>query len=82
MALALKTREAYMAHRWVPYTINWRIIIKTTNTPATRTHMGVASYAMSPRKEAREIEETSVHKVGMREEREKKTYESYTSRER
>ena len=44
-----------------------------------RTLIGLASNAISPRKEVSEMEETSVQKVGTREEREKKTCESYTS---
>ena len=43
--------------------------------------MGLAPYATNPRNAMSEIEETSVQKVGMREDREKKTYEPYTSRE-
>ena len=44
--------------------------------------MGLAPYATSPRNDVSEMEETSVQKVGTREDREKKTYEPYTSRER
>ena len=44
--------------------------------------MGLASYAMSPKKDMSEMEEITVQKVGMREDSEKKTYEPYTSRER
>jgi hypothetical protein len=44
--------------------------------------MGLAPYAISPRKDRSEIEEISVQKVGIREDKEKKTYEPYTSRER
>jgi len=65
-----------------PRTINWRLITSTTNTPITRTPMGHASNAMSPMKDMSENEERSMQKVGMRDDREKKTYEPYTSRER
>jgi len=44
--------------------------------------MGHALYAMSTRKAMNEREDTSMQKVGMREDNEKKTWESYTSRER
>ena len=44
--------------------------------------MGHASNATSPRKNMSESEERSMQKVGMRDDREKKTYEPYTSRER
>ena len=44
--------------------------------------MGHASYATSPKKAIREIVDNDMQKVGMREANEKKTYESYTSRER
>jgi hypothetical protein len=44
--------------------------------------MGHASYATSPRKATREMEDNNMQKVGMREDKEKKTYEPYTSRER
>jgi hypothetical protein len=46
-----------------------------------RTLTGLASNAISPRKDVSEMEETSVQKVGTRDYREKNTYESYTSRE-
>jgi hypothetical protein len=69
-------------NRCIPYTINWRSIIRTTSTPITRTPMGHASYAMSPRKAMSEKVDNSMQKVGMREDKEKKTYEPYTSRER
>ena len=44
--------------------------------------MGHTSYATSTRKAMREIVDNNMQKVGMREDREKKKYESYTSRER
>lgn len=44
--------------------------------------MGLAPYAMSPKNDMSEMEETSVQKVGTREDTEKKTYDPYTSRER
>jgi hypothetical protein len=69
-------------NRCIPYTINWRSIIRTTNTPITRTPNGHASYATSPRKAMREMEDNIMQKVGMREDKEKKANESYTSRER
>jgi hypothetical protein len=65
-----------------PYTMNWRIITRTTNTPITRTPTGHASNAMSPRKDMSEREEISMQKVGMRDDKEKKVYEPYMSRER
>ena len=65
-----------------PYTINWKVITRTTNTPIKRTPTGHASNAMSPRKDMSEREEISMQKVGMRDDKEKKVYEPYTSRER
>jgi len=62
--------------------MNWRAINNTTSTPITRTPMGHTSYATSPRKITREIVDNNMQKVGMREDKEKKMYESYTSRER
>ena len=44
--------------------------------------MGHKSYATSPRKTTREMVDNSMQKVGMREDKEKNAYESYTSRER
>jgi len=44
--------------------------------------MGHASYAMSQRTVTSELEDTSMQKVGVREDKEKKTYEPNTSRER
>jgi len=44
-----------------------------------RTLTGLASNAISPRKEVSEMEEISAQRVGTREDREKKTCESYTS---
>ena len=46
------------------------------------TTTGLASYATSPRKDMSEMEEISVHNVGMREDNEKRMYEPYTPRER
>jgi len=40
------------------------------------------SYTMIPRKAKSDMEDTSMQKVGMREDREKKAYEPFTSRER
>jgi hypothetical protein len=48
-------------------------------TSLTRTPTGLASNAITPRKDASETEETSAQKLGTREDREKKTCESYTS---
>jgi hypothetical protein len=62
--------------------INWRIITRITSTPITRVPTGHASYATSPRQAIREIEDNNMQKVGMRDDNEKKAYESYTSLER
>ena len=79
---ALQMRNVNAANRCMPYTINWRIITRITSTPITRTPTGHASYATSPRKAIMEMEDSNMQKVGMREDNEKKAYESYTSRER
>ena len=44
--------------------------------------MGHTSYATSPRKAIREMADNNMQKLGIREDKEKKTYELYTSRER
>jgi len=44
--------------------------------------MGHTSYATTTRKTAREMVDNNIQKVGMREDKEKKMYEWYTSRER
>jgi len=44
--------------------------------------MGPASYTTSPRTAVSDMEDTSMQNVGMREDKEKKTYEPNTSRER
>ena len=44
--------------------------------------MGHTSYATSPRKTTSEMVDNNMQNVGMREDKEKKAYESYTSRER
>ena len=44
--------------------------------------MGHASYATSPRNAMREMEDNNMQNIGMREDKEKKTYEPYTSWER
>jgi hypothetical protein len=62
--------------------INWRTITRITSTPITRVPTGHASYATSPRQAIREIEDNNMQKVGMRDDNEKKAYESYTSLER
>ena len=51
----------------------WSIIIKNTITPITRTPVGPASYATSPMRAVSETEDTNMQKVGMREDKEKKT---------
>ena len=66
----------------MPYTINWMVIARPTKTTITRTPAGDASNAMSPRKDISEVEDTSVQKVGMRDDKEKETYEPYMSRAR
>jgi hypothetical protein len=78
----LQMCRADLANWCVPYTINWRIITRITNTPMKRTTTGRALNATSPRKDVSEMEETSAQKVGTREDSEKKTCESYTSWER
>ena len=44
--------------------------------------MGDTSNATTPRKVMSEMEDTNMQKVGMRDDKEKATYEPYTSRER
>ena len=58
------------------------VIARTTNTTITRTPAGDASNAVSPKKAMSELEDTSMQKVGMRDDKENETYESYRSRER
>jgi hypothetical protein len=58
------------------------VITKATNIPITRTPTGDASNATSPRKDMSEMEDTTMQKVGMRDDKEKEAYEPYTSRER
>ena len=62
--------------------MNWMVITKTTSIPITRTPTGDASNATTPRKVMSEVEDTSIQKVGMRDDKEKETWEPYTSRER
>jgi hypothetical protein len=62
--------------------MNWRAINNTTSTPNTRTLMEHTSDAMNPRQAMREMVDNNMQKVGMREDKEKKIYESYTSRDR
>jgi len=81
-ATALQICKADGKKSRVPYAINWRNITRTTNAVITRTPMGPASYAMSQRAVTSEPEDTSMQKVGVREDKEKKTYEPNTSRER
>jgi len=78
----LQMCEADVKNQWVTYTINWRNITRTTNVPITKTPTGHASYAMNPREAVSDTEDRSIQKVGMREDKEKKTYEPYMSRER
>jgi len=58
------------------------VITRNPNIPITRTPTGDASNAMSKRKAMSEMDDTAVHKVGRRDDKEKETYELYTSRER
>ena len=58
------------------------VITRTTKTPITRTPIGDTSNATSPRKAMSDMEDNSMHKVGMRDDKEKETYDPYTSRER
>jgi hypothetical protein len=62
--------------------MNWRAINNMTSTPITRTPMGHTSYATSTRKVMSERVDNNMQKVGMCEDKEKKTYELYMSRER
>jgi hypothetical protein len=57
----------------VPYTTNCRNITKTMKILITGTPTGSASYATSPMKAMSEMEDTSTQKVGIREDRQKKT---------
>ena len=58
------------------------VITRNTSIPITRTPTGDASNATTPRKVMSEIEDTSMQKVGVRDDKEKETYEPYASRER
>ena len=62
--------------------MNSRAINNITNTPITTTPMGHTPYATIPRKAMRETVDNNMQQVGTREDKEKKIYESYTSRER
>ena len=62
--------------------MNSKAINNKTTTPIVRTPIGHTSYATSPRKAMRERVDNNMQKVGTREDKEKKTYELYTSRER
>ena len=73
--------KADVADRCVPYTMYCMVIARTTNTAITRTPAGDASNAVSPRKDMSEMEDSSMQKVGMRDDKEKERYEPYTSRE-
>jgi len=79
---AVQMCNANAENRCIPYMINWRSIIRTTNTQITETPMGHTSYATSPRKTTRDMVDKNIQRVGMREDKEKKAYESYISRER
>jgi len=81
-SMALQMCKADVKDQCAPYTRNWRVITRTTNNPTTRKATEHPSYATSPRKTISEMEDTSMQKVGMREDNEKKPYESYRSRER
>ena len=82
IAPAFQTRREDAANRCAPYTINWTVITRTTSIPITRAPTGDASNATSPRKAMSEMEDTSMQKVGIRDDKEKETCESYMSRER
>jgi hypothetical protein len=88
MALTIQTAPACqtcredVANLCIPYTMNWMVITRTTSIPITSTPTGDASNATSPRKAMSEVEDTSMQKVGMRDDNEKETYDPYTSRER
>jgi hypothetical protein len=82
IAPAFQTRREDVANRCVPYMINWTVITRTTSIPITSAPTGDASNATSPRKIMSEMEDTSMQKVGMRDDREKETYDPYISRER
>ena len=56
--------------------------MKITNTPITRTPMGDAWYATITREVIMELVDNNTQNVGKREDKEKKKYESYTSRQR
>ena len=62
--------------------MNSRAINNMTSTAITRTPIGHTSYAMSTKKVTRESVDNNMQKVGMCEDKEKKKYELYTSRER
>ena len=62
--------------------MNCMVITRTTNIPIAKTPTGDALNAMSKRKAMSVMDETIVHKVGRRDDKEKEMYESYTSRER
>ena len=78
----LQTCRKVAANRCAPYTINCMVIPRTTSIPITRTPTGDASNATSPRKVMSEMEDTTMQKVGMRDDKEKEMYEPYTSRQR
>ena len=82
IAPALQTCREVAANRCAPYTINCMVIPRTTSIPITRTLTGDASYVMRPRKVMSEMEDSTMQKVGMRDDKEKETWEPYTSRER
>jgi len=71
----VQIRKANIAQRCGPPIENCSTVARNNKTPITRTPNGLASYAMSPRKDINEMEDISVQKVGMREDSEKKTYE-------
>ena len=66
--------------KWcVPHMMNCIDIVRTTNTTTTRTPAGDAWNVVSPRKDMSKMEDTSMQKVGMHNDRENEMYESYMS---
>jgi len=71
--MALQICKADVKHQSVPYAINLRNITRTTNAVITTTPTDHPSYATSPRKAMSDVEDTNTQKVGIREDKEKKT---------
>ena len=82
IAPALQTCTEDVVNWCVLYTTNCMVITRTTSIPITRTPTGDVSYATRPRKVMSEMEDSTMQKVGMRDDKEKKTYEPYRSWER